>query len=142
MEASAIDPAEFRAGQRKSWNNAATGWDKWAKRLLEWTGHVSERLVELAGGQAGSRGLDVAAGLGEPALTAAHKTGPEGSVVATVIAPEMLAYARKRVAAAGVSNVEFIESEASKLEFPEASFDAAVSRFGIIFEPEAEAAAG
>src|SRR5689334_8469857 len=135
MEAKSIDAAEFRAGQRKSWNNAATGWDKWAEQLLEWTGHVSARLVELAEVQAGSRVLDVAAGLGEPALTAAYKAGPEGSVVATDISPEMLAFARKRAAAAGVSNIEFIESEASKLDFPGGSFDAAVSRWGIIFEP-------
>jgi SAM-dependent methyltransferase len=141
MEANAIDAAGFRAGQRNSWNNAAPGWHKWAEQMLEWTGHVSERLVELAGVQAGSRVLDVAAGLGEPSLTAAKTTGPEGSVVATDIAPEMLAYARERVAAAGVSHIEFIECEASKLEFPEASFDAAVSRWGIIFEPEAEATA-
>lgn len=141
MEAKSIDAAEFRAGQRNSWNNAATGWDKWAEQLLEWSGHVSARLVELADVQAGSRVLDVAAGLGEPSLTAAYKAGPEGRVVATDISPEMLAFARKRAAAAGVSNIEFIESEASKLDFPEASFDAAVSRWGIIFEPEAEATA-
>jgi SAM-dependent methyltransferase len=141
MEANSLDAAEFRAGQRNSWNHAATGWNKWAEQLLEWTGHVSERLVELAGVQAGSRVLDVAAGLGEPALTAAYKAGPEGSVVATDISPEMLAFARERAAAAGVSNIEFVESEASKLGFPEASFDAAVSRWGIIFEPEAEATA-
>lgn len=141
MEAKSIDAAEFRTGQRNSWNNAAAGWHKWAPQLFEWTGHVSERLVELAGVEAGSRVLDVAAGLGEPALTAAYKAGREGSVVATDISPEMLTFARERAAAAGVSNIEFIESEASKLEFPEASFDAAVSRWGIIFEPEAEATA-
>src|SRR4051812_10182338 len=141
MEPKTIDAGEFRTAQRNSWNKAATGWDKWSKQMLEWTGHVSERLVELAGVQPGSRVLDVAAGLGEPALTAAYNAGPEGSVVATDIAPEMLAHARERVAAAGVSNVEFIESEASKLDFPEGSFDAAVSRWGIIFEPEAEATA-
>jgi ubiquinone/menaquinone biosynthesis C-methylase UbiE len=141
MEAKTIDAGEFRDAQRNSWNKAATGWDKWAEQLLEWTGHVSERLVELAAVQAGSRVLDVAAGLGEPTLTAAYKVGPDGSIVATDIAPEMIAFARKRVAAAGVSNVEFIECEASKLDFPAGSFDAAVSRWGIIFEPEAEATA-
>ena len=141
MEANVTEADEFRAGQRNSWNNAATGWDKWARELREWTGHVSERLVELAGVQAGSRVLDIAAGLGEPALTAARKAGPEGSIVATDISPEMLAHARERATAAGVSNIEFIECDASKLEFPEASFDCAVSRWGIIFEPEAEATA-
>src|SRR3954451_5137642 len=142
MEPKTIDAGEFRTAQRNSWNKAATGWDEWSKQMLEWTGHVSERLVELAGVQSGSRVLDVAAGLGEPALTAARKVGPDGSVVATDISPEMLAHARERAAAAGVANIEFIECEASKLDLPAASFDAAVSRWGIIFEPEAEATAG
>jgi SAM-dependent methyltransferase len=53
----------------------------------------------------------------------------------------MLAFGRERAAAAGLGNVEFIESDAFSLDFPHASFDAAVSRWGIIFEPDAEAAA-
>ena len=43
---------------------------------------VSDRLGELAGISPGSRVLDVAAGYGEPALTAARKAGPDGHVVA------------------------------------------------------------
>ena len=83
-----------------------------------------------------------AAGYGEPALTAARKAGPEGRVVATDISAEMLAFGRDRAAAAGVGNVEFRQSDALSLDFPHASFDAAVSRWGIIFEPSAAAAAG
>jgi SAM-dependent methyltransferase len=98
--------------------------------------------VELADVQPGSRVLDVAAGYGEPALTAARKAGPEGRVVATDISAEMLAFGRERAAAAGLGNIEFMESDASSLDFPHESFDAAVSRWGIIFEPDAEAAAG
>jgi SAM-dependent methyltransferase len=104
--------------------------------------HISERLVELADVRSGSRVLDVACGYGEPALTAARKAGPEGHVVATDISAEMLAFGRERAAAAGLGNVEFMESDASSLDFPRASFDAAVSRWGVIFEPDAEAAAG
>jgi SAM-dependent methyltransferase len=98
-------------------------------------------MVELAGVEPGSRVLDVAAGYGEPSLTAAAVAGAEGRVVATDISPEMLAYGRERAAAAGLENIEFVESEAASLDFPPESFDAALSRFGIIFEPEAEAAA-
>ena len=58
--------------------------------------------------QPGSRVLDVAAGYGEPALTAARKAGPEGRVVATDISAEMLAFGRERAAAAGLGNVEFM----------------------------------
>jgi enediyne biosynthesis protein CalE5 len=136
-----IDPTEFREGQRELWNSAATGWRKWSTKINQGTAGVSARIVELAGVEAGSRVLDVAAGYGEPALTAARTAGPDGSVVATDIAPEMLAYGRERAAEAGLQNIDFVESPAASLEFPEASFDAAVSRWGIIFEPEAEAVA-
>jgi SAM-dependent methyltransferase len=54
----------------------------------------------------------------------------------------MLAFGRERAAAAGLGNVEFMQSDASSLDLPHASLDAAVSRWGIIFEPDAEAAAG
>jgi SAM-dependent methyltransferase len=62
--------------------------------------------------------------------------------VATDISAEMLAYGRERAAAAGVDNVEFMESDASALDFPAESLDAALSRWGIIFEPDGEGAAG
>jgi len=141
MESKAIDPAEFREAQHKHWDSAAVGWNEWSEFNDDADRHISERLVELADVRAGSRVLDIAAGYGEPALTAARKTGPEGRVVATDISPEMLAFGRERAAAADLRNVEFMESDASSLDLPHESFDAAVSRWGIIFEPDAEAAA-
>ena len=141
MESKALDPAEFRDTQREQWGVAAGGWKKWSDWLDSHTAKVSQRLVELAGVEPGSRVLDVAAGYGEPALTAARKAGPDGAVVATDISAEMLAYGRERAAAAGVDNLEFMEVNASALDFPAESFDAAVSRWGIIFEPDGEGAA-
>ncbi|MEZ5156408.1 MAG: methyltransferase domain-containing protein [Solirubrobacterales bacterium] len=140
--ASTNDPASIREAQHRNWDSAAAGWMEWSDFNDRADRHISERLVELAGVGAGSRVLDVAAGYGEPALTAARRVGAEGRVVATDISAEMLAFARERAEAAGLANVEFIEADASRLEFPTASFDAAVSRWGIIFEPDAEAAAG
>ena len=142
MESKAIDPGDFREAQHRHWDSAAVGWNEWSEFNDRADRHISERLVELAGVRAGSRVLDVAAGYGEPALTAARKAGPEGRVVATDISAEMLAFGRERAAAAGLGNIEFMQSDASSLDFPHASFDAAVSRWGIIFEPDAEAAAG
>jgi SAM-dependent methyltransferase len=142
MESEAIDPVDFRAAQHRNWDAAAVGWKAWSAFNDSADGHISERLVQLAGVRPGSRVLDIAAGYGEPALTAARRAGPEGRVVATDISAEMLAFGRERATAAGLGNVEFIESDACSLDFPEASFDAAVSRWGIIFEPDAEAAAG
>jgi enediyne biosynthesis protein CalE5 len=141
MEAKAIDAGEFRSGQRKQWNSAATGWRKWNELIDATASGICDRLVELAGVERGSRVIDIAAGYGEPSLTAARKVGPEGKVVATDISAEMLGYGRERAAAAGIENIEFVESDASSLDFPERSFDAALSRWGIIFDPDGEGAA-
>jgi enediyne biosynthesis protein CalE5 len=141
MESSAINPVEFRDTQRESWDTSASGWKKWSGWLDSSTSMVSERLVELAGIEPGSRVLDVAAGYGEPSLTAARKAGPDGTVVSTDISAEMLAYGRERAEAAGLENIEFMVSDANSLDFPKESFDAAVSRWGIIFEPDGEGTA-
>jgi SAM-dependent methyltransferase len=66
----------------------------------------------------------------------------QGEVVATVLQHSRRDIGRERAAAAQLQNVMFIESDAVSLDFPPASFDAALSRWGIIFEPDAEGAAG
>jgi SAM-dependent methyltransferase len=141
MESKTMDPGQFREGQRQQWNTAATGWRKWSELIDSAAAKISERMVELAGVTAGSRVLDVAAGYGEPSLTAARVAGPNGKVVASDISAEMLAYGRERAQAAGLENIEFVESDAMSLDFPAGSFDAALSRFGIIFDPDGEGAA-
>lgn len=141
MESKTVDAVEFRDGQQQQWNSAATGWRRWSHLIDGAASGISERLVELSGVEPGSRVLDVAAGYGEPSLTAARAAGAEGAVLATDISAEMIAFGRERAAAAGLENIEFVQSDAASLDFPEASFDAALSRWGIIFEPDAEAAA-
>ncbi len=141
MESKSLDPVEFRHGQRQQWDSAARGWRKWSELIDGAASGISRRLVELAGVEPGDRVLDVAAGYGEPSLTAATTAGPDGSVVAIDISAEMIAFGRERARTAGLHNIEFVESDAASLEFPESSFDAAISRWGIIFEPDGEAAA-
>jgi SAM-dependent methyltransferase len=141
MEVWAADQVGFRDRQRTGWNRVAQGWSKWSGLLDAAASGISERLVDLAGVDRGSRVLDIAAGYAEPSLTAARKAGPDGLVVAVDISAQMLAFGRQRAEAAGVSNIQFVEREASALQFPEKSFDAALSRWGIIFEPDAEGVA-
>jgi SAM-dependent methyltransferase len=141
MQGASVDQQEFRAGQRRDWDQASKGWREWSDFIDRWTAPVSRHLMTMAHVGSGQRVLDVACGYGEPSLTAAKLVGPEGGVVATDISAGMLAYGRERAAAAGLQNIEFVESDASSLDFAPGSFDAAVSRWGIIFEPDGEGAA-
>jgi SAM-dependent methyltransferase len=78
----------------------------------------------------------VAAGYGEPGLTAARAVVPGGRVVCTDISGAMLAVGRERAAAAGLDNLKFLEGDAEELVFEEASFDAVLSRQGLQFLPD------
>ena len=93
-------------------------------------------MVELADVGAGQRVLDIATGIGEPALVAARLVGPAGRVIATDLSPRMLDIARERATASAVTNVEFIEKDAQQLDFHEGSFDAVLWRWGPMDLPD------
>ena len=104
-----------RSQQRQSWDNVARGWQKWWKTFEKDAQKVNERLVELAEIKQGDRVIDIATGIGEPAITAAKKVGVEGYVLGTDISPQMLAIARERTVSLGLQNiVEFKEVDAEK----------------------------
>lgn len=133
-----FDPVAYKQAQRTDWQAAAPGWRRWYDVLeAEAAGQVvSRQLVELAALGPGDSVLDVAAGYGEPALTAARVVGDRGRVVATDIAADMLAFGRERALEAGLDNVEFIEADAEALRFDDETFDAIVSRQGLQFLPD------
>jgi ubiquinone/menaquinone biosynthesis C-methylase UbiE len=93
-------------------------------------------MLDLAGVRPGHRVLDIATGIGEPALRAAARVGPEGRVVATDLSSRMLDLARARAASLGLTNVEFMELDAERLDFPDQSFDAVLCRWGIMSLPD------
>lgn len=135
---STFDPFRYKAKARDEWRDAAPGWRAWFDVLEAEEGGraVSRKLVELAGIGPGDSVLDVAAGYGEPGLTAARAAAPGGRVVCVDIAAAMLAVGRERAAAEGLGNVEFVEADAEELAFPAASFDAVLSRQGLQFLPD------
>ncbi|MFN0007266.1 MAG: class I SAM-dependent methyltransferase [Planctomycetota bacterium] len=137
----AQDPAEFKAAQRQAWGDAAAGWRTWWRVFEGAAQGLNERIVDLAEIRAGSRVLDVATGIGEPALTAARRVGRAGSVLATDLAPEMLAFAAERAAELDLSNVALREMDAESLELEPGSFDAATSRWGLMLFADPLAAA-
>ena len=128
-----FDPAAFKAQQREQWSNVAQGWRKRWAAFEQGAQPLSDRMMELAQVAPGQRVLDVATGIGEPAMTAARRVGPSGSVVAIDQAPQMLAVARERMRAAGIRHVEFIEGDAETVALPRDPFDAVVCRWGVVF---------
>ena len=87
----------------------------------------------------GERVLDLGSGAGTDSLVAAQVVGHEGSVTGIDMTPEMLAKARRAAAAMGAANVEFVESEAERLPFADASFDVVVSNGVIDLIPDKDA---
>lgn len=92
----------------------------------------AERLVEKANLMAGERVLDIACGTGIVARTAASRVGPAGTVAGVDVNPAMLEVARS-VASNRRIPIEFVESNAQSLPFPDASFDAAFCQQGLQF---------
>jgi ubiquinone/menaquinone biosynthesis C-methylase UbiE len=140
MNKQAIDLAHDKANQRQLWNRVAAGWEKWWPVQEQGLRQVSDCLLDLAMIRPGDRVLDIGTGIGEPALSASLRVGAEGSVVATDLAPQMLAIARKRAAALGLKNLEFRVMDTEALDFPESSFDAILSRFSLMFLSDVDAA--
>lgn len=132
MSQAPIDPVEFKATQRELWSAVADGWKKWWPIFEAGAQTLSDRIVELARLCHGDRVLDIATGIGEPALTAARTVGPEGCVVATDLAPQMINLARERARACGLGNVQFREMDAEELSLESEAFDAALSRWGLM----------
>jgi len=127
---------DFKAEQRESWDAVAAVWKRWWKFIESSAQVVSDRMLDVAGVQEGHRVLDVATGIGEPALSAARRVGASGSVLASDQAPRMLALARERAEEDGLTNVEFQELDGENLTLPEGSFDAVLCRWGLMFFPD------
>ena len=138
MSSSSFDSEQYKTSQRQSWNKVAEGWQKWWKTFEQDAQKVNERLIELAEIKQGDKVLDIATGIGEPAITAARKVGIKGHVLATDISPQMLKIAKERAASFGLQNiVEFKEIDAERIDIDLepllqqlSSFNAVLCRWG------------
>ncbi len=126
----------------RNWDEAAAGWTKWWQTFERAAQVVSDRLIDLAGVQAGWRVLDIATGIGEPAVSAARKVGPKGKVLAVDHSAGMLQAARNRAAQLGITNIEFRQLDADTIALPERDFNAILCRWGLMFLPDLVGALG
>jgi ubiquinone/menaquinone biosynthesis C-methylase UbiE len=127
----AVDLAAVKTRQQAAWsagNYAVVG------TTLQ---IVGETLCEALDLRSGARVLDVAAGNGNATLAAARRWC---DVTSTDYVSSLLESGRARALAEG-HTIEFQEADAENLPFSDASFDAVMSTFGVMFTPNQDKAA-
>lgn len=138
---STFDPEKYKATTTEQWQAAAEAWHRWGPTLTAWLGPATDIMLDMTGVAAGGRVLDVAAGAGEQTLVAAKRIGPEGYVLATDISENILKFAAAEARAAGLTNVETRVMDGENLdELAAESFDAVISRVGLIYFPDQQKA--
>jgi SAM-dependent methyltransferase len=126
---------EIRDGQRARWAKLSASWEKWDSIIMDQLGPVGAAIIERLDIAEDQQHLDIAAGTGEPGLSIA-RLAPNGRVVLTDLAPEMLDVAARRARAQGITNIETKVCSADDLPFPDATFDSVSVRFGYMFFPD------
>lgn len=130
-----FDPLQYKETTRAQWQAAAQAWNDWGPLLRAWLGPATETMFDMARIGAGDRVLDVAAGAGDQTLQAAERVGPAGHVLATDISANILAFAADNARRSGHDNIETRVMDGEALDVPPESFDAVISRVGLIYFP-------
>jgi ubiquinone/menaquinone biosynthesis C-methylase UbiE len=135
MKSTGGDPKRSKghASESERWNAIAEGWHKWIPMMRAWYAPATELMLDLARIGPGSHVLDIAAGDGDQSLAAAARVGTNGYVLAIDRASKLLAIAGQSAKEAGLSNLETRLMDGENLTLPDASFDAVICRFALMY---------
>jgi SAM-dependent methyltransferase len=138
---SALDPAKiqkFREHLHQEWTGDRTvaAWRKWHAQIATFTQGATKAILEATHLRPGLRVLDLASGVGDPALSIAREVAPSGRVTATDLGPGMMSLAEELARKKGLTNIEFREANAESLPFADKSYDVLTCRFGVMFFPD------
>lgn len=125
----AFDPAAWTEDSEKLWSEVAERYDALSARLF---GPAAEAFVAFAGLRKGWRALELACGPGLASRAAAKRLGEKGFLLATDLAPGMIARARAGAPPKRGAPIEWKVMDAQALALPDASFDAAFSQLGLM----------
>ncbi|MFH8440877.1 class I SAM-dependent methyltransferase [Streptomyces sp. NPDC018026] len=128
--------------QAQAWNGPEG--THWARNQDRWNAvneGFNEPLLDAAGITAEARVLDLGCGSGQTTRRAALRA-PRGHALGLDLSGPMLAEARSRAEREGVANVSFAQGDAQVHPFDAGAFDAAVSRYGVMFFADPVAAFG
>jgi SAM-dependent methyltransferase len=131
---------EYRKTSYETWQAMAAGWDRERDWMWEVSRAVSERMLEALGPEHGQTILELAAGTGETGFGAAMAVGPEGRLISTDFAPEMVAAARRESERLGLRNVEHRVLDAQEIGLDDDSVDGVICRWAYMLMSDPGAA--
>lgn len=124
--------------QKEYWNGkTGEDWTRWADQLDDLLAPMGDAALDRLGPRPGESIIDIGCGSGATSLgirEAVCVNGATGRVTGVDISAPQLAQARQR--AEGLDNIRFAEADAGTDILPEAPFDGAFSRFGVMFFPD------
>jgi enediyne biosynthesis protein CalE5 len=123
------------------WAGVATRWAEHADDVDERAVAVTEMMLDRTAPRPGDRVLELACGPGGAGLAAAERVGPEGEVVLSDVAAEMVSIAAARADARGLANVRTATLDLEQIDEPDGSYDVALCRDGLMLTVEPERAA-
>jgi SAM-dependent methyltransferase len=124
--------SEPNAEQAAYWNDAAgRTWAEVQEALDRQLGPLGRATIAALAVMPGERILDVGCGSGQTSLELARLVQPNGAVLGVDLSAPLLEVARRR--ASGVGSLSFAQGDAQIFPFAPESFDAAFSRFGVMF---------
>jgi len=133
-------PAQ-NAAQIDYWNAAAgETWARFQDRLDRQLAPLGLAAIDALAPAAGERVVDIGCGCGHSTMQLAARVGPAGAVVGVDISRPMLGIAESRPAPAGAARALFLERDAQTDDLGAGAFDAAYSRFGVMFFSDPAAA--
>jgi SAM-dependent methyltransferase len=122
------------AAQIDYWNaQAGETWSRSQEHLDRQLAPLGAEALRALGAAPGERVLDIGCGCGETTMLLAERIGPSGAAVGVDISRPMLDVARARPVPSGAASPTFREADAQSDDLGAASFDAAFSRFGVMF---------
>ncbi|MFI9004876.1 class I SAM-dependent methyltransferase [Streptomyces sp. NPDC053541] len=135
-------PEIVNTTQAQAWNGPEGA--HWARHQDRWNAineGFDEPLLAAAGITADTRTLDIGCGAGQTTVLAARRA-PAGRALGLDLSAPMLAEARARAAREGLGNARFVRGDAQNHPLESGAFDAAISRYGVMFFADPEAAFG
>jgi SAM-dependent methyltransferase len=129
------------AAQIDYWNaTAGPIWARMQDQLDRQIAGIGAEAMRILAPDSGEHILDIGCGCGQTSVQLAERAGALGAVTGVDISAPMLEVARARPFPAGAARPKFLQADAQSADLGGGAFDAAFSRFGVMFFADPPAA--